>query len=86
MSHVENPAILPRLTEMLHDRVGPTDVPINAQTRLQELGIDSIIQVDIMLDLESELDFTFKNMSLPKDPTVAQIVALIQEAMGDQAT
>jgi len=71
---------------MLHDRVGPTVVPINAQTRLQELGIDSIIQVDIMLDLESELDFTFKNMSLPKDPTVAQIVALIQEAMGDQAT
>lgn len=79
---MENSAILRRLTEMLQERVGSTEVPISAQTRLQELGIDSIIQVDIMLDLESELDFTFKNMSLPKDPTVGQIVALIQDSMG----
>ena len=79
---MENSAILRRLTEMLQERVGSTEVPISAQTRLQELGIDSIIQVDIMLDLESELDFTFKNMSLPKDPTVEQIVALIQDSMG----
>ena len=79
---MENSAILRRLTEMLQERVGSTVVPISAQTRLQELGIDSIIQVDIMLDLESELDFTFKNMSLPKDPTVGQIVALIQDSMG----
>ena len=79
---MENSAILRRLTEMLQERVGSTEVPISAQTRLQELGIDSIIQVDIMLDLESELDFTFKSMSLPKDPTVEQIVALIQDSMG----
>lgn len=78
---MENPAIQHRLTEMLQERVGSTDVPITAQTRLQELGIDSIIQVDIMLDLESELDFTFKSMNLPRDPTVAQIVQLIQESM-----
>lgn len=78
---MENSAILRRLTEMLQERVGETDVPITAQTRLRELGIDSIIQVDIMLDLESELDFTFKNMALPKDPTVEQIVDLIQDAM-----
>ncbi|MGY1410892.1 MULTISPECIES: acyl carrier protein [unclassified Luteimonas] len=82
---MENPAILRRLTEMLQERVGPTDVPITAQTRLQELGIDSIIQVDIMLDLESELDFTFKSMTLPRDPTVEQIVQLIQETIGNQS-
>ncbi len=82
---MENSAILRRLTEMLQERVGPTEVPISAQTRLQELGIDSIIQVDIMLDLESEFDFTFKQMSLPKDPTVAQIVQLIQDSMGGQS-
>ena len=79
---MENAAILRRLTEMLQERVGSTEVPISAHTRLKELGIDSIIQVDIMLDLESELDFTFKKMSLPKDPTVEQIVALIQDSMG----
>lgn len=83
---MENSAILRRLTEMLQERVGSTDIPITAQTRLQELGIDSIIQVDIMLDLESELDFTFKSMSLPKDPTVEQIVALIQDAMAGGRT
>lgn len=82
---MENPAILHRLTEMLQERVGSTDVPITAQTRLQELGIDSIIQVDIMLDLESELDFTFKSMTLPRDPTVEQIVQLIQETMNNQS-
>lgn len=77
---MESSIILRRLTEMLQERVGPTEVPITAQTRLQELGIDSIIQVDIMLDLENELDFTFKSMSLPKDPTVAEIVQLIQDS------
>ena len=81
---MENPVIQRRLTEMLQERVGSTEVPITAQTRLQELGIDSIIQVDIMLDLESELDFTFKSMNLPRDPTVAQIVQLIDDAMGNQ--
>ena len=50
---MEKPIILRRLVEMLQERVGSTDVPIAAQTRLQELGIDSIIQVDIMLDLET---------------------------------
>lgn len=83
---MESSIILRRLIEMLQERVGPTDTPITAQTRLQELGIDSIIQVDIMLDLENELDFTFKSMSLPKDPTVAEIVQLIQGSANAQPT
>jgi acyl carrier protein len=81
---MEKPVILRRLTEMLQERVGSTEVPITAQTRLQELGIDSIIQVDIMLDLETEFGFTFRSMSLPKDPTVEQIVELIQDSMASQ--
>lgn len=81
---MESSTILRRLTEMLQERVGATEVPITAQTRLQELGIDSIILVDIMLDLESELDFTFKSMSLPKNPTVEEIVQLIQDSMDAQ--
>lgn len=83
---MESSIILRRLTEMLQERVGPTETPITPQTRLQELGIDSIIQVDIMLDLENELDFTFKSMSLPKDPTVAEIVQLIQGSANAQPT
>ncbi|HRN62154.1 MAG TPA: acyl carrier protein [Luteimonas sp.] len=83
---MDNPAILRRLTELLQERVGDTEAPITAQTRLQELGIDSIIQVDIMLDLETELGFTFRSMSLPKDPTVAEIVDLVRGSMAGGAT
>lgn len=83
---MDNPPILRRLTELLQERIGDTATPITEQTRLQELGIDSIIQVDIMLDLETELGFTFRNMSLPKDPTVAEIVDLVRDSMGNGAT
>lgn len=73
--------IFTRLKTMIVDRFELQDASITGETRQKELGIDSILMVDLMLDVESELDFTFESMDLPTNPSLNEIVALISQNM-----
>ncbi len=77
---MDKPGIMHRLQEMLNERIDVT-IPLTGETTIQQLGIDSIILVDFMLDLESELNFTFKSMDLPKDANLDQIVDLVHDSL-----
>ncbi|MHC9085033.1 acyl carrier protein [Luteimonas sp. RIT-PG2_3] len=81
---MDKQSIMHRLQEMLNERVDVT-VPLTGETTIQQLGIDSIILVDFMLDLESELNFTFKSMDLAKDANLDQIVDLVYDSLGPAA-
>ncbi|MFT3762486.1 MAG: acyl carrier protein [Pseudoxanthomonas sp.] len=67
---------------MLQERFDVDAGRISAETTVAELGIDSILMVDLMLDIETELDFTFVTMDLPKNPSVGDVADLIQRSMG----
>ena len=42
-----------------------------------DIGIDSILMVNLMLDLENELGFSFDVMDLPKNPSLGDICDLV---------
>ena len=78
---MDKPAILHHLGAMLQDRYDIAPSAIAMDTKIRDVNVDSIHMVDLMLDIESDLGFTFKSMDLPRDATLGDIVDLIQASM-----
>ena len=55
---MERQEILEYLKAMLHERFGTDPTTLSGNTTQQEIGIDSLLMVDMMLDLETgQLDW-----------------------------
>jgi acyl carrier protein len=76
--------ILERLKALIHERFGVDPASLNGATTQSEIGIDSLLMVDMMLDVETELGFTFESMDLPRNPSLDTIVDLVQRNMAKQ--
>lgn len=74
-------SIMSRLGTLLHERFDVDPSAVAPDTRLSELGIDSMLSADMMLDIEDALGFTFKHMDLPRDPTLQDVVDLVHASM-----
>ena len=70
--------ILERLKALIHERFGVDPATLNGSTTQAEIGIDSLLLVDMMLDVETELGFTFEAMDLPRNPSLDAIVDLVE--------
>lgn len=70
--------ILERLKALIHERFGVDPSDMDGSTTQAEIGIDSLLMVDMMLDVETELGFTFESMDLPRNPSLDTIVELVQ--------
>ena len=75
---MERQEILERLKALIHERFGIDPAGVTGSTTQAELGIDSLLMVDMMLDVETELDITFESMDLPRNPDLDTIVDLVQ--------
>lgn len=82
---MERQAILEYLKAMLHERFGLDPAALSGRTTQQEIGIDSLLMVDMMLDIETGLGFTFASMELPRNPDLDAIVDLIERNRGRPA-
>ena len=74
--------ILSMLQEFLSERF---DIPVQTGSldrRLAELGLDSMMMLDVMLEFEDRLDIKLTDMSLPRDPSLQDVVALIERNIG----
>lgn len=69
--------ILTRIRASLHERFGLEESQLAENARLRELGVDSMHVLEIMLDLETELGVSLSDLSLPPDPTLGQVAAVI---------
>ena len=69
--------IMAQLKRLLHSQFEIDPDSIDGSTRQAELGIDSILMVGLMLDIESELGFSFDMMDLPKNPSLNEICDLV---------
>ena len=74
---MERQEILERLKALIHERFGIDPAGVTGSTTQAELGIDSLLMVDMMLDVETELDITFESMDLPRNPDLDTIVELV---------
>ncbi|MEO6235001.1 MAG: acyl carrier protein [Thermomonas sp.] len=74
--------ILEYLKEMLHERFELDTATLSGSTTQQDIGIDSLLMVDMMLDIETGLGFTFESMDLPRNPDLDAIVDLVKRDMG----
>lgn len=75
---MQRDAILEYLKAMLHERFGTDLSTLSGSTTQQEIGIDSLLMVDMMIDLESGLGFTFESMDIPRNPDLDAIVDLVE--------
>jgi acyl carrier protein len=75
---MERDEILAYLKAMLQERFGIDPATVSGSTTQEQLGIDSLLMVDMMLDLETGLGFTFASMDLPRNPDLDVIVDLVE--------
>ncbi len=65
------------LQKMLQERFElPPDL-VTAETRREAFGIDSLLMVDLLLDIETELDFAFSSYDLPPNPSIQELASFI---------
>ena len=76
--------ILERLKALIHERFGVDTASMDGSTTQSQIGIDSLLLVDMMLDVETELGFTFDSMDLPRNPSLDTIVDLVQRNLAKQ--
>jgi acyl carrier protein len=71
-----------RIEAMVRDfLVERFDLPrerLQGSASLRDLGLDSIIMLDVMLDVEDRLGTKLTDLSMPANPTIADITALIE--------
>lgn len=70
--------IFDNLKELVAERFDLKDMELSLATTQSELGIDSILMVDLMMDVEERLGVTFKTLELKKNPTLGDIVDLVE--------
>ena len=68
-----NKLILNKLLSTLHERFAIDIEQFTTDSRLSDMGIDSLHLVDIMLDMENEFSFRFESLLLPPNPSLEQI-------------
>jgi acyl carrier protein len=60
------------------------DIPVDRLTdesSLRDLGLDSILMLDIMLEVEDRLGIKLRDLSMPSNPKFKDVIALIKRNM-----
>jgi acyl carrier protein len=70
--------IFESLKELVAERFDLRRETLTLSTTQKDLGIDSILMVDLMMDVEERLGVTFKNLDLVQNPTLGDIVSLVE--------
>jgi acyl carrier protein len=67
--------------DMISQNIGIDISTLTENTSQIDLGIDSILLIDLMLALEDRLEFSFTSLEMPKNPTIGNIVDMIEKEM-----
>lgn len=73
--------ILDRLKQLLKDKYNIDPNTLTGESRQDDIGLDSMTMVDLMLDVETELDFQFPDLRVPKNPSMNEIVDLVAKSV-----
>lgn len=76
---MESKDILGKIQVILHDRFGLELAQLGESARLRDLGVDSLLVLEIMLDLEADLGTKLVDLSFPPNPSLGEVVAVISK-------
>ena len=82
MNQYDTDNILTSLQNFLQERF---DIPAESATLdvpLRDLGLDSMLVLDVMLETEDRLGVKLNDLSMPRDATVGDVVKMIQRNLG----
>jgi acyl carrier protein len=71
--------------EFLTERFDIPNTKMVTDVRMRDLGLDSIMLLDVMLEVEDRLGIKLRDLSMPPDPKLGDIVELIQRNLADKA-
>lgn len=77
--------IVETVLALIQENMGIDRSNLTEATSQADLGVDSILMVDLMLALEDRLGFSFKSLDMPKNPTVGDIVAMVEKEIASQS-
>lgn len=85
MNQPDSDRILATLQKFLNERF---DIPPDSATldaSLRELGLDSMLVLDVMLEAEDRLGVTLNDLAMPREATLGDVVKMIQRNLGVSA-
>lgn len=84
MNQSDTDHLLATLQALLSERF---DIPANKATLdapLNGLGLDSMIVLDVIMEVEDRLGTRLNDLAMPRDPTLGDVVKLIQRNLGTE--
>lgn len=85
MSRPDAATLLAALKEFLAMRFDIPAEQAQPDASLRDLGLDSMMVMDVMLETEDRFDVKLTDLALPREPTLRDVVALIERNLGAQA-
>ena len=74
---MDNTDLVMKIKHILNDRFEIDMVSLNENSRLRDLGVDSLHVVEIMQDLEADLGVKLNDLSVPPNPSLGEVAAAI---------
>ena len=73
--------IATQVADILHECFGIARAALSAETTLRDLGLDSMHLVEILVSLENVTGRKLLDLSLPPDPTFAELTASLHASL-----
>lgn len=78
MTRPDTDTVLAALREFLASRFDISPAQAQPATPLREMGLDSMMIMDVMLETEDRFHVKLNDLALPREPTLGDVVALIE--------
>jgi acyl carrier protein len=70
--------VLAALKEFLATRFDIPADSVQPDAPLRDLGLDSMMVMDVMLETEDRFGLKLTDLALPREPTVADVISLVE--------
>jgi acyl carrier protein len=82
MSSTDPTAILATLQQLLSERFDIRPETATADALLRDIGLDSMMVLDVIMDIEDRLGVKLDDVGMPRDATLGDVVKVIQRNQG----
>lgn len=77
--------IVLKIKEVLRERFGFAIDQLDENSKLRDLGVDSMHIVEIMMDMEADLGMKLEDLSVPPNPSLGEVVDAIARNLSTPA-